>query len=249
LHGNIPQNTSSNSVSSSQMVLEIKIKEKQRIALIIGVVAAGVVAALSFISIISVKDLENSQSVDLASNSNDPSPLEQVSSPKESQDEKLKIQNNSENISSSTESTSIQSESNSQQKEEAQLTEGQAKSLLEDWLAAKSRIFAPPFDNDLINKFTTGKLNSDITAPSKGISYLQNVNGYFSFGNQEVQAIQKLNTTTDSAIVDAIILEDRTLYINGKRDQNWSNSQRSVTRFYLVKEDNLWKIRDYEDIN
>ncbi|HEY9825845.1 MAG TPA: IMS domain-containing protein [Stenomitos sp.] len=129
------------------------------------------------------------------------------------------------------------------------LTADEAKKIIEYWLVSKSKIFAPPYDRELLSEITTGRLYQDIVEPGKGINWLIENNAYYQFGIQSIDSIQNFELlNSDIAKVTAIITESRSLYINGRYDSSKSEQQTSKMQFSLLRENGSWKISDYEDI-
>lgn len=70
----------------------------------------------------------------------------------------------------------------------ANLTLGQAADLISRWLEAKQKIFAPPFDREILSKLTTGILYSDTL---KAIESLRSTSAYYRYGVQKVESVER----------------------------------------------------------
>ena len=131
----------------------------------------------------------------------------------------------------------------------AKLTNSEIREVISGWFTAKARIFAPPYDRELLSQVTSGKLYQDTVAPGQGIDWLIENNAYYQFGEQGISYLQNINViSSDEIQADALVNEERILYINGKVDSRWSGRDKSLTRYTLVKENGTWKISDYEDL-
>ncbi|MFN7525943.1 MAG: IMS domain-containing protein, partial [Dolichospermum sp.] len=77
------------------------------------------------------------------------------------------------NYQSSLENNNIQPEND--------ISQEQALELVQKWYAAKPRIFAPPFDRDLLNELATGKLYQKVGGEDGSIDWLQKYNRYYTY--------------------------------------------------------------------
>jgi serine/threonine protein kinase len=125
------------------------------------------------------------------------------------------------------------------------MTEAQAVQLVQNWMQAKRRIFAAPFDRTLAMQYTTGQRLHDITKPGGSIDWLRDNNAYYQYGIQKVEPT-KFSAYGSEAVLEATITEDRTMYINGKVDASNTKYDVDNMRFKLILTDGSWKITDYE---
>jgi len=123
------------------------------------------------------------------------------------------------------------------------LTEQDAQLLVSQWQAAKSKIFAPPYDRQLAFKFSTGKLRFDVT---KALDWLTQNNSYYRYANQRVETTGRISVVGDRAKVDLKISEQYILYKNDTVIPNESDFANKINRYTLEVEDGVWKISDYE---
>jgi serine/threonine-protein kinase len=126
------------------------------------------------------------------------------------------------------------------------LSQQEAVDLIERWLQAKERIFAPPFDRDLAAELTTDVLYSDIIKPGGSIDWLRNSNAFYRFGVKKVDSVKQFVSDGDRATLVATVIEDRTLYVNGKIDKTQTDFTTKSVRYTFKKEDERWKIADYK---
>jgi hypothetical protein len=119
------------------------------------------------------------------------------------------------------------------------ITLGQASDLIGRWLDAKPRIFAPPFDRQLLAKMTTGILYSDT---AKAIDYLTTSNSQYRYGVPKLESVERFAASGNKATIEVKITEDATLYRNCKVDSSSFNTK--LVRYSLEYWDGIWKIAD-----
>lgn len=124
------------------------------------------------------------------------------------------------------------------------LSQANAKSLIEEWLNAKSEIFAPPFDRELVGQLTTGLLHDDITKRNGSIDWLKNNNSYHVYNSSSVKKVWSFDNDSKRPSIKVSIYEDRILYENGKGK---SSASTNVFTYFFTKENGKWKIDDYKD--
>jgi hypothetical protein len=124
------------------------------------------------------------------------------------------------------------------------ITLGQASDLIGRWLDAKQRIFAPPFDRQLLAKITTGILYGDTV---KAIDYLTNTNSQYRYGVQKVESVERFAASGNKATIEVRVTEDATVYRNDKVDSSSFNTK--LVRYTLEYWDGIWKIADSQVIS
>ena len=124
------------------------------------------------------------------------------------------------------------------------ITLGQASDLISKWLEAKQRIFAPPFDRQLLAKMTTGILYADTV---KGIDYLTNSNSQYRYGVQKVESVERFAASGNKATIEVRVTEDATVYRNDRVDTSSFNTK--LVRYTLEYWDGIWKIADSQIIS
>ena len=119
------------------------------------------------------------------------------------------------------------------------ITLGQASDLIGRWLDAKQKIFAPPFDRQLLAKMTTGILYSDTV---KGIDSLTSTNSHYRYGVQKIESVERFAASGNKATIEVRVTEDATVYRNGKVDTSSFNTK--LVRYTLEYWEGIWKIAD-----
>ncbi len=120
------------------------------------------------------------------------------------------------------------------------ITQEEAEELIAKWQKAKKRIFAPPFDKDLLDQVTTGKLKEGITQSGGIIDLQKQDNEYYEYTYQSVDEVEELNFEKGQVIVSAIVSESRTKYQDSEALEKVTETQRF--RYKLQQNDGIWKI-------
>lgn len=131
----------------------------------------------------------------------------------------------------------------------AALSQNQAVSLITEWLQAKSRIFAPPFDQQPMKQFTTGELYASLVRDDGAIAWLKDNQAYYRFGVQKVESVERFVADQNKATVELKITEDRTLYRDGKVDPTQTDFKTRLVRYSLESVNGAWKIADYKTVD
>jgi hypothetical protein len=122
----------------------------------------------------------------------------------------------------------------------------QAKAVVSEWLRVKSRIFAPPYDKNLLDGVVAeGPLWTDITKADGSIDWLQKNNSYYSYNRIEVNGVTSYDPNPTNPKIAVSIVEDRVLH--GPQGDTPSNSNYRVL-YTLVSEHGKWKIYDYKEL-
>ena len=124
------------------------------------------------------------------------------------------------------------------------ITLGQASDLISKWLEAKQRIFAPPFDRQLLATMTTGILYTDTV---KAMDNLINSNSQYRYGVQKVESVERFAASGNKATIEVKVTEDATVYRNDRVETSSFNTK--VVRYTLEYWDGIWKIADSQIIN
>jgi hypothetical protein len=125
-----------------------------------------------------------------------------------------------------------------------EFTEQHAQALVKRYLDAKSSIFAPPFNRQLIMDLTTGKLRKEVT---EAINWMQSNNGYYRYEFRSVGATGKIYYSGDSnAVAELRVIEKYVYYQNGNLDPTQGDYYDKVVRWAFQKENGVWKISDRE---
>jgi len=149
----------------------------------------------------------------------------------------------SETQQASTESSpkvpSTQPSPSTSESDSPQLSRQEADELIESWLQAKRRIFAPPFSRQLLDQLTTGER---YRGNSGTIGWLQRNNGYYDYGVQKVESIERIVKNGKEATVRFNYTEDRTLYLNGQVVPKETDFKTRTVIYNLRFEEGRWKI-------
>ncbi|MBE9062697.1 ARC6/PARC6 family protein [cf. Phormidesmis sp. LEGE 11477] len=127
------------------------------------------------------------------------------------------------------------------------LEETEAIDLVEDWLEAKSRIFAPPFDKNLLATVvhTEGPLYKEIISSGKGIDSLKKSKSFYTFESFDLEFWGF--SSSDNPLLKARVSETFN-YHEPRKNPERINSTASNT-YTFKEEDGNWKIYDYSDID
>ncbi len=126
------------------------------------------------------------------------------------------------------------------------VTQGKAVELVQQWLQAKQRLFAPPYDRKIAAKLTTGKLYQDLTSSGGSMDWLEQNNSYYQYSNQSLENVKRFSANENSMIIVASIIESSTFF-NGQTGTKKSDSAgRSTIRYEFVKVNNSWLLKDYQ---
>lgn len=131
----------------------------------------------------------------------------------------------------------------------AGISQQQAVDLVNQWLQAKSEIFAPPFDSQSVQQLTTGELYRSLTEPEGAIAWLKDNEAYYRFGVQKVESVERFAAGPRKATVEIKITEDRTLYRDGQIDPSQTDFETRLVRYNLESVDGGWKIADYKTVD
>ena len=119
------------------------------------------------------------------------------------------------------------------------LSEADAVAIVNNLVASKNQMFAPPFDRQLLAELTTGEAYEK----RKGsIDWLQNNNAFYSYGEFTVSRAGSFGIQDNQANITVEIFESPTLYVNGKIDRTQSQPSRGRYICTLIFEDGKWKI-------
>ena len=145
------------------------------------------------------------------------------------------------NYQSSLENNNIQPEND--------ISQEQALELVEKWYAAKPRIFAPPFDRDLLNELATGKLYQRVGGEDGSIDWLQKYNRYYTYNKSAITNIMGFSSSGSRPYIKVRVVEE--LYLQGEKGIDKTNSgEYQIDYIYFFAKDNgTWKIYNNEKIS
>jgi serine/threonine-protein kinase len=132
--------------------------------------------------------------------------------------------------------------------ENPQQAQQEAVTLINRWVNGKKEIFAPPFNRELAAELTTGKLYEDTVGDGGSMTWLENNNAYYQYGEQKVGDVEQFTVDGDRATLEIRVTEERTLYRNGNIDPNETDFKTRLVRYTLQSVDGKWKILEYKTV-
>lgn len=121
-------------------------------------------------------------------------------------------------------------------------TEKEAYEVIDSWLKAKQRMFAPPYDRQVASVLTTGEQYFKTAGPSGSIDWLEKNSAFYKYGSQKIDSLDVLSSSGKYAAVRAKITEDLVLYNKGRIDYSKTGIKTSVLQYNLEIVDGRWKI-------
>ncbi len=135
---------------------------------------------------------------------------------------------------------------NANKNEIVPLSESEAVDLVNNLVAAKNQIFAPPFNRQLLAELTTGEAYEK----RKGsIDWLQNNNAFYRYGDFKVSRAGSFGIQDNQANVTVEIFESPTLYVNGRIDQSQSQPSRGRYVCTFLFENGRWKVSNLTKVD
>ncbi len=126
---------------------------------------------------------------------------------------------------------------------QGELSEMQARSIVEKWLSLKSQIFAPPYDIKVADTVVAeGPLWTDLTKPDGSIEWLKSNNSYYSYTSIRVNSVISYIPSDTMPSVIVSITENSVLHSSAGSEPSLSTNNWNYT---LRKENGDWKIWDY----
>lgn len=128
------------------------------------------------------------------------------------------------------------------------LREDEAVALLREWLVAKAKIFAPPFDISLAERHTSGQLLYDITKPNGSVDWLSSRGYYYRYSGQRVGRIWAFDYFGDKKVAELLVevTETTQLYSPNGIVENSSTTSTKDFRYYFERNpEGVWKISNY----
>lgn len=124
--------------------------------------------------------------------------------------------------------------------------EVQARAVIEEWLRVKASVFAPPFDEALLDTVVSaGPLWQDITKQGGSISWLKDNNRYYTYTRIQVTSVSSFMPSGEHPSLIATIEEDQVLH---GPDGNQAKSSNDRYLYTFAKENDRWKIYDYKKL-
>ncbi|OCQ96114.1 hypothetical protein AMR42_15545 [Limnothrix sp. PR1529] len=127
------------------------------------------------------------------------------------------------------------------------LSADEARVLIGQWLQAKARIFAPPYDSALLESLAAGSFYEE---GIETIQKLRDANSYYSYGLQEIRSVRDYSVSGGQVSVVVEIAEDKALY-EKNRVVPGDQTQFSIfqIRYTLEVNDGRWKLISREILN
>ena len=132
---------------------------------------------------------------------------------------------------------------------ENDISQEQALELVQKWYAAKPRIFAPPFDRDLLNELATGKLYQRVGGEGGSIDWLQKYNRYYTYNKSAITNIMGFSSSGSRPYIKVRVVEE--LYLQGEKgiDKTNSGEYKIDYIYFFTKENGTWKIYNNQKIS
>ena len=123
------------------------------------------------------------------------------------------------------------------------ISQADARSLVDEWLNVKQRIFAPPFDTDLADQLVAaGPLWTDLTKPDGSIQWLRNNNNYYSYNGVRINDVISFTPSETMPSLVVSVTEDSVLH----SPTGSAPSTSTANWLYTFKEEGgVWKLWDY----
>ncbi|WP_066423573.1 ARC6/PARC6 family protein [Anabaena sp. 4-3] len=128
------------------------------------------------------------------------------------------------------------------------ITQEEALDLVQQWYAAKPRIFGPPYDTNLVAQLATGRLYSFTTASNGPVNWLENNNAYYRYEKSDITNILEFSNSSNRPYIKVRVVEE--LYLHGRNgiDRQQSGVFRNNFIYVFEKENGNWKISDYKKV-
>jgi ARC6-like, IMS domain len=129
----------------------------------------------------------------------------------------------------------------------SELTQQQAAQVIQNWLDAKKRLFAPPYEEQLAAEFTIGERYIKTIG---AIKWLRENKAYYNYKTAQVDSSNNLSVSSNQAQIDVNVSEDLVLYVNGQVDQSSTTYgiKTKAYRFFLKLDAGTWKIENVENL-
>ncbi len=125
------------------------------------------------------------------------------------------------------------------------ITQIEAVTLIKSWLNAKKEAYIPPFNPEVIARYTTGEYYKNLIGT---VDWLQKNNGYYTYETPTVEPTDKFAIEGERVTIEMRVNENRTLFVNQKVDPTSSGSSTGMYRFTLQFDSGIWKIADSQKI-
>jgi hypothetical protein len=133
-----------------------------------------------------------------------------------------------------------------------QISQDEAIGVVNEWLAAKNSIFAPPYDQQLGESLTVGKaLKDNVRGPStdgeaeSSLEWLRNRGKSWRYGSQRIDAVKNFVSDDQQAVIAVAVYEQRALY-NSSGGIERSIDKTTSTTYTLRRDGGRLKIADFK---
>jgi hypothetical protein len=125
------------------------------------------------------------------------------------------------------------------------LTKDIATQIVTRWYKAKPLIFAPPFDTGLVDKLTTGRLNSRVLG---SVDWLRKYDSYYRYNKSEIVNATNFSKSAQQASITINVVEELYLHSPKGIDKENSGTFRNKFKYYFQNDNGVWKISFYEKV-
>ena len=128
------------------------------------------------------------------------------------------------------------------------LSESEARSVIESWWNARSRVFAPPYDPQAANEYvSSGPLWDELTkTPDGPVSWLKAHDHFYTYQSTQIERVISLeNSSSDRPSLVVSVKSSDVLQGPGVYKPS---SGTSTFRYTFAKEGGKWKIWDYDKV-
>lgn len=127
------------------------------------------------------------------------------------------------------------------------ITQTEAEKIVKDWYKAKSQIFAPPYDRNLLAQYATGTTYNKNGQKDGGgsIGWLERNNCYYTYDYSNVENVVEFDNSGNRPYITVTVSEK--LQLQGPQSAGCngrSNSYRKNVTYQFEKESETWKIYD-----
>ncbi|WP_445249594.1 IMS domain-containing protein [Microcoleus sp. OTE_8_concoct_300] len=126
------------------------------------------------------------------------------------------------------------------------ITQKEAVTLIKSWLQAKGEAYIPPFNPEVIARYTTGEYYKKSIG---SVDWLKNNNAYYKYESPTVEPTGKFSLEGERVTIEMIVKENPTLFVNERVDPTSSGPSTGMYRFILQFDSGTWKIADTQKID
>lgn len=129
------------------------------------------------------------------------------------------------------------------------LTKEEALSIVSDWYKAKPKMFAYPYDEDLVDKYATGKLYYETVEKEGGgsIGWLRRNDCYYTYDFSNIDNVWLFSTSGTRPLLKVQVSEK--LQLQGSSSSGCNNRPQSYQKnvsYWFEKDNGTWKISYYD---